>query len=559
MSSSTAEAIRLLQMGRLAEAEQAARAALARSRDGDALHVLGCIRFEAGARDEALTLLDEAIGMLPREASVYNNRARVLASDARFDAAVRDLRRALDLKPDFHAARAQLGQVHLSAGLDAMRRGDAVAAEKAFRASLAAVPGQAGVHNNLGVALHRQGRTREAIDQFERAVAIDAAFADPHVNLGNALEVTGDLVGARAQYEKAIAIAPREPGAWLNAASADVELGAHDAAAQCYRRALELRPHWADAEYGQALLHLRMQRFADGWRGFERRFDTDPPQATYRAPSLPAFEGRAPRSRVAVWPEQGIGDQILFSTLLPELAQHANVVAEVDARLADAYRRSVAGVEFVSGADASRALASCDTQVALGSLGRLYRPDRSSFTRQPARLLRADPRRVQAIRGQLGAGPCIAISWRSVQKGLRAGLGARKSIPLESFALLARARGARLVDVQYGDVDAERAAFEAAHPGVLLRPRGVDPFSDLEGVLAVLEACGEAVTASNAVAHLAGAAGVRATVVLLGARSPFHYWDALEGSRSLWYPSLTVARDPAWRTWDEAFENLAAR
>jgi hypothetical protein len=205
----------------------------------------------------------------------------------------------------------------------------------------------------------------------------------------------------------------------------------------------------------------------------------------------------------------------------------------------DAYRRSVEGVEFVTSAESASAFASCASHLPLGSLASLYRRDRESFARQPARLLSADPDRVRAFREELGEGRFIAIAWRSAQKGLRAGLAARKSIPLELFAQLARARGARLVDVQYGEAQEERAAFDAAHPGVRVS-LPFDAFSDLEGVLAAIEACGEAVTASNVTAHLAGASGTPTTLVMPGGRSPFHYWDAAEGSRSLWYPSLTV-------------------
>src|SRR4051812_35580784 len=111
MSSSVADAVRLLQAGRLADAEEAARAALAQSRDADALHVLGCIRAQAGARDEGLALLGEAIALDPRDASFLNNRARVLAECGRLDEAARDLREALAIKPDFDAARVQLVQV----------------------------------------------------------------------------------------------------------------------------------------------------------------------------------------------------------------------------------------------------------------------------------------------------------------------------------------------------------------------------------------------------------------------------------------------------------------
>jgi hypothetical protein len=59
-------------------------------------------------------------------------------------------------------------------------------------------------------------------------------------------------------------------------------------------------------------------------------------------------------------------------------------------------------------------------------------------------------------------------------------------------------------------------------------------------------------------AHLAGALGKRARVVFLRARAPFHYWNAVDGARSLWYPSLEVATDARWLEWRQAFEALAA-
>ena len=541
MSSSIAEAIGLLQAGRLAEAEAAARALVARSRTPQALHVLGCIRAQAGAREEAIALLDEAIALDPRDASFLNNRARVLAEAGRLEDAVRDLRRAIELAPAFNAAREQLGRVLQRLGLAEMARSRPAEAESAFRGALAIVPGDASGHNNLGVALQHQGRPAEAIVEFQRALAADATLFGAHVNWGNALENQGDLEGARVHYLEAARLAPQSADAWLNGASNAIELGLRREAREGYRRALELKPDWAEAAYGLAILDLREQRFAEGWDGFERRFETRPPQSAWRAPPLPRFERRAGGNpRVAVWQEQGIGDQVLFSTLLPELREEATPVVEVDARLVAAYRRSVEGVHFVASAQAQAAFASCAAQVPLGSLAALYRRDRESFTRQPVRLLQADPARVGAIRGFLGEGRFIAIAWRSAQKGLRAGVAARKSIPLELFARLAHARDARLVDVQYGDAEEERAAFDAAHPGLRVS-LPFDAFSDLEGVLAAIEACGEVVTASNVTAHLAGASGTPTTLVMPAGRSPFHYWDAVEGSRSLWYPSLTVA------------------
>jgi hypothetical protein len=215
----------------------------------------------------------------------------------------------------------------------------------------------------------------------------------------------------------------------------------------------------------------------------------------------------------------------------------------VDARLVDLYRRSVPAFEFASPAQSSEAFAACDFHIPIGSLARLFRRDIASFAAQPARLLAADPARVEAMRASLreaGLQDAIAISWASPQAGERRALGHRKSVALERFASLARERSVRLLDLQYGDLEAERRAFEQRHPGVLARLPGLDARNDLEGLAAALVACGRLVTSSNATAHLAGALGVATELWLPRGWAPFSYWVPLEADRSAWYPSVTV-------------------
>jgi ADP-heptose:LPS heptosyltransferase len=226
--------------------------------------------------------------------------------------------------------------------------------------------------------------------------------------------------------------------------------------------------------------------------------------------------------------------------------------------LIETYRRSLPAFEFTTPLDSPAAFATCDSQLPIGSLPCLFRPDAASFARQPRALLVPDAARVEEMRAALGPGKWIAISWRSLQKGARQSLAERKSIPLEHFARLAEATGARLLDIQYGDVAAERSAFEAQHPGMLTRIDGLDLHGDLEGVMAAIAACDSVVTASNAVAHLAGAIGKRAFVVYLRGYPPFHYWAPDPNGRSPWYPSVEVPTDAAWTHWDQALQLIPA-
>jgi len=194
----------------------------------------------------------------------------------------------------------------------------------------------------------------------------------------------------------------------------------------------------------------------------------------------------------------------------------------------------------------------------LGSLPRFFRRSIEAFETQPAALLQADESRIAATRAALGDERVVAISWRSFQGFGRRHIGERKSIPLEAFGALA-ATGARLLDLQYGDVAEERARFDERHPGLRLEMPGLDVRDDIEGILAAIEACELVVTASNVTAHFAGALGKRTWLVYLGANPPFHYWAPRADGRALWYPSVEIVTNSRWTRWEDALGAVAVR
>jgi tetratricopeptide (TPR) repeat protein len=527
-SAAEAQALALFRAGRLAEAREAWSEILRASPDDpQALHMLGYILTRLGERDAGLALMDRSIERAPRAASFLNNRAQVLAEDGRVDDAIRDLRRAVQLDASFTAAYVHLGILLRRAG----RFDEALAA---IRRALALEPGHVGARENLGLVLNQLGLVRK-----------DA----------------GDLEQAAAAFGAAFAEGVASPAHALNAASVSLDRGRLDEAEALYARALEAKPGWADAQYGLAQVHLRRHAFASAWVGYERRFETDAPQSKPRDIGLPPLRAEDLHTgvRVAVWSEQGVGDQLLFSTLLPDLAAvGVRAVVEVDERLLAMYRRSLPHLEFTTAGDSERAFAPCERALPIGSLPALLRGDRASFARQPRALLRPDEARVAAIRARLGRGRWIAISWRSLQAGARHALAARKSIELERFAALAQA-GFRLLDVQYGDVAAEREAFGRRHPGMLEKLDDLDTYADLEGVAAALAACEAVVTSSNVTAHLAGAIGQETYLPYLEARAPFAYWVPDEKGNCLWYPSVQVVTDVRWTRWEDAILAVAAR
>jgi len=520
-----AEAIALFQSGRLAEAEAAFRAMLAQAPGhGGALHALGVIALQAQRIGEAVEYLRRATDAAPGDPAVAYHFASALRQAGRHGEALSGFRRAISLQP-------RSAEAHVGLGNTLRDLGDRAGARESFRAALAMDASLSAARRNLALVEAEEG---------------------------NALKDKGDLDGALACYRAALAVDPEQAAAMVNCGSVALERGDRAAARGFYERALRARPDLADARYGLGLVALFEHDFAAGWEGYELRFDTLPPVATVAPPHRPRVVpgALAQARRVAVRAEQGLGDQVLFSTLLPELRAHGvAAVVELDPRLVPLYRRSLPELEYVA-APGEAAIAACDHEVPLGSLPRLLRTTRESFRAQPAALLAADAQRVRAIASALGDDPKVAISWRSFQRAGRRHVADRKSIPLDRFASLAAA-GVRLVDVQYGDVAEERHAFDARHPGLRVQVPGLDLRDDLEGVFAAIACCDAVVTASNVTAHFAGALGKPAWLVYLGANPPFHYWAPGADGRSLWYPSVRIATDPGWTRWETALEAVA--
>lgn len=63
-------------------------------------------------------------------------------------------------------------QLHLAAGIEAMREGDNSSAADQFRRALAVDPGSLSALNNLGIVLSRLGKAGEAIRLYKKALVI---------------------------------------------------------------------------------------------------------------------------------------------------------------------------------------------------------------------------------------------------------------------------------------------------------------------------------------------------------------------------------------------------
>ena len=452
-------------------------------------------------------------------------------------------------------------------------RGDLTAATSTAVRSSLLFPDHSAIHEDLGVCLSRSGQHASAVRCFERSdVLIMASPPSLALNFAVALMKSGrstraSAVLARVEIRSILsARLQREFGVAFQG------LGQIEKALACFDRSDVLSPSDGLARYFSSLLCLSYGLFGLGWRLHERRWRSvqfvDPTREIGAlSTTRPAFH--PPRdldSRVLVWGEQGVGDEVMFGSMLGEFRGHCGrLLVQMDKRLIPLFRRSLpSDVEFYERGTVVPE-DRYDSHIPIGSLGLHLRPSRESFEGHRGAYLKAEEDRVRALRAsfELAEGErLIGVSWRSSNPET----GAGRSLPLWELAQVLGGEGRRLVNLQYGEVQQEiTEALERAGVVVEQVP-GLDCQNDLDGLAALIGACDEVVSIGNATAHLAGALGQRTTVLLPvpGMRSihnranPGWRWLA-SGVESPWYENIVVLRNTTMDTWVPLLTQLKTR
>jgi tetratricopeptide (TPR) repeat protein len=456
---------------------------------------------------------------------------------------------ALRSSPEFAAAHRELARARIE--LD-----DLEAAADALELAGHFNPGDAWTHFLLGLLAQRRGAAAPAIAHYRRALELEPEFAEAHNNLGYLLANDHDLADqAIAHFEAALRAKPHYVDAMINLGQADLYAGRRVQAIARFDAILALNPGVADAQLAhlnRALGRLALRRW-DAWDEYEARRQalalwTPRPFAFAEWDGLPA-----PGRTLLIYGEQGLGDEIMFASCIPDAARTTGrCIIECSPRLVPLFSRSFAGCQVVAASDDAgwlRAAPAIDLQIASGSLPRLFRRTAGSFPVHQG-YLRADAAKAAAWRARLaalGPQPKIALSWRG---GTAASRQAKRSIAAAGLAGALQGLAADFISLQYGEVGPDLEAF--ASRGVHLN-HWPEVVADYDETAALLEGVDLVVSVCTALIHLGGALG-RPVWVLTPAFPEWRYGDS--GEDMPWYPSVRLLRQNSPGDWISLLQTL---
>ena len=163
----------------------------------------------------------------------YLDRGEKLIREKNFDAALKELQKSLELKPDFATTLEGLGYIM-------KEQGDLEKAIDFFNRALKIEPGHLNTHNYLGVAYLQQGNSNRAKMHFEYILSLDPEHFEAHNNLGFVLSEEGNHNEAYRHFQRALEIKPDYANAQFNLGLLLSRAGKVDEALPYLKRAVDL-------------------------------------------------------------------------------------------------------------------------------------------------------------------------------------------------------------------------------------------------------------------------------------------------------------------------------
>lgn len=484
--------------------------------DAAALATLGNVCRMAGENDSAAEKYAASLAVNPRQPLTLLNYGRLLIDLGKVTEGETYLRTAIDLQHDLTEALTLLVPKLLD-------QGQTDTALYLLERAAARRPSDPDILNGLGFAWQRASRPEKALAYYRQAIALNPSKDEIWDNQGTALQDT-------LQLDKAIA---------------------------SFNKALELRPDHPIPRWHRSLTYLLKHNFEQGWPDYELRLfpnQTLPP----RSFPYPRWQGESLRGKtILIYAEQGLGDEIMFASCLPDIAVQADhCIVECARKLGPLFARSFPTATVHAGnPDESRDwltnIPAIDYQIPIGSLPLHFRSRKDTFPKHQG-YFKADPVLIARWRrklADLGPGFKIGLSWRG---GTLISRRPTRSIKLADFQPILQLKGAHFISLQY-DEHTEELRELAENQGVHI-VHWEDALQDYDQTAALVAALDQVVSVCTAVIHLSGALGKKVWVLV-----PFNpEWRyGATGTSMPWYPSARLFRQEIPGEWQPVMNEVA--
>ena len=430
---------------------------------------------------------------------------------------------------------------------------------------------------NQGLFYFRSDAYDQALRLFRKAMLLDPGYAKALNQASICVSGFYDNEQAETFSRRCLMVSPDHAVAWMNRGLfAKARRRLHEGIA-CLRRAVDLAGgSYPDASYNLALHLFAVGKLEEGFKRYRDRWKTsifstdkrDFPQPEWLGPKV------APNADLLVFMEQGMGDEVLYSWILPWVRDDCRALTvECDRRLVKTFVRTFPDITFVPRMPAETKKLkhrNFDYQFPLVQTAEFYAErihcQNAALTagadlrgRRITPRLRTDPVRLSHWRNYLakafGDRLKVGVAWRS---GLRTRLRNQQYLTPEELAL-AMPPGVAVINLQYDHTEEEVAALTDAglRAGfTFVTPPGINLRDDLDDIFALAEGLDIVVSPLISTPWMAAAVGTPSLVFRSNENG--HIWLQFSQRYIPWAPNIKLFFRSPQEPWDAPIADIRA-
>ncbi|MDC6447989.1 tetratricopeptide repeat protein [Alphaproteobacteria bacterium] len=423
--------------------------------------------------------------------------------------------------------------------------GDLDEAVKQFIKAINFNPNYIDSYNNLGKIYFDKEDLNNAFNNFKKAYKLNKDLPNTLINIGNILSLKDKNYNSILAYKKALKDTNKKGEVLANISIAYSRIKDLDNSIKYYNKAIKYSANNASLKLSLSYLYLYKNEFSNAWKFFDARIQNSKFFRKKYNPELISYilkcnQNFSQKDKVLILREQGVGEEILFSSLYNDLIKYSdNITIEADPRLLNIFERSFNKKIFVKDGKFSKNIESLkkfDTVIFAGSLCKKFRRKNHDFKNY--QYLLSDKKKDKKIYSKLTLNNKkikVGLSWKSVVSIY----GNLKSLNLNNFKKLFK-NDRQIINLQYGNTEKEIKEFENENCKIYTF-NGIDLFNNIEDCMSILKNIDVFVTISNSTAHIAAAMGVRTILICPKKSSTYFYWSNENGS-TLWYENVTILK-----------------
>lgn len=362
-------------------------------------------------------------------------------------------------------------------------------------------------HNGLTTAYHNLGDINNLYQASIKAITLFPDKSDFHLNLGISLIYLEKLKDALYCFDTALILQPNLFSAQVNQAVVYGKMGEHSTAIQLYENILSRSDLSDDSirnsvKFNLSFQYLNQGNLIQGWDyyrfGFEKSIPFNQRRKPNRTFKSPTWNGEVARDKtIMVWREQGLGDEILFLSMVPDLMSYfKNIIIECDSRLLEIIQRSFPNVTVRE--QIALEIEDYDLQIPMGSLCQHFRKSISDFKISDAYLtpLKCNHAEINKFLKDNSNKTLIGICWRSGNLNLQRN---NNYIPLNEWEEIFKIKNACFINLQYGNCEQEIVEAEKLYNIKIARWNDIDLKNNLDLVFSIIDSIDLVITAVTAV------------------------------------------------------------